>query len=147
MVSSPLAGILMHRSPWHPLILGLTLLVLATFMSLVFPETLKFRNDEGEQDDGVDSPNLARKSGGTVMHKILAKAREDIVDMWEFVIGNKHIAVLTVAVVFAVFGRYVQEMLLQFATKRFGWGWDEVRNRPLVHDDLLENSLTPRRLL
>lgn len=32
--------------------------------------------------------------------------------------------------IFVTLGKYIQEMLLQYATKRFGWSWSKV-HRPL----------------
>lgn len=132
MIGSPLAGVLMRRSPWIALLTGLGLLVLSTIASFAVPETLHF-NKPGDnleagsdQDDDLDTATLAPDPKDSELRKLIAKAREDLAEIWKFVIGNKDIAFLLISIVFVVLGKFVQEMLLQYASKRFGWSWDEV---------------------
>jgi len=142
MVASPLAGFLMRRSPWVPVLVGLFLLILTILASLVIPETLglkKLRDDLRTRGGDVDTadPALAGEpevsSEVSSMQKSMAKAWEDMGEVWKFILGNKRIVFLMMAVMFFTVGRYVQEMLLQYATKRYGWTWDEVRIRSLTH--------------
>lgn len=123
----------MRKSPWVPLLLGVSLIVLSTLTSVLYPETLelsKLRSVTragGDAVDPTDSDDLADEPDMSILQKTMAKAREDLAEVWRFILGNKRIMFLMLSVGFFSVGRFVQEMLLQYASKRYGWTWDEVR--------------------
>jgi hypothetical protein len=48
----------------------------------------------------------------------------DFQDMTTFVLGNLRVTVLLLSIVFAILGKFVEEMLLQYSSKRYGWSYD-----------------------
>lgn len=102
------------------------------------PETLAIRQWHDAQagrllahqpsDDGIDDDD------GSLLHKekqgrarmALGAATAQVRDIWEFLVTNKRVAFLILPFVFVSLGKYVQELLLQYATKRYGWSWSEV---------------------
>ncbi|KAL2016178.1 hypothetical protein VTK56DRAFT_4096 [Thermocarpiscus australiensis] len=117
MIAGPLGGVLMVWNPWIPLLLALAILALSNLLVvLAFPETVHVhdgRESRGDRnDDGV--PNMA---------KLWQKARAGLADVWDFVLANKSVAFLMLSLVFVFLGRFVGELLLQYATERYHWTW------------------------
>lgn len=133
MVAGPLAGVLMRRSPWIPTLTGFLLIILSVFTSLIYPETLelkKLRSDLRAANGEVDDADPVAATGEPDIHaakKMTAKMLDNLLEMWTFVVGNRRIMFLLISIMFFAVARFVQEMLLQYASKRFGWTWDEVR--------------------
>ncbi|KAL2133861.1 hypothetical protein VTI74DRAFT_1533 [Chaetomium olivicolor] len=118
MVAGPLGGAMLIGGPWTPLLVSLVILIIATFSILIFPETVHVHDrkaaeeERDAEDDGV--PRLT---------KLWQKARTGLGEVWDFVLGNKSLAFLMVSLVFVILGRFVGEILLQYATDRYGWSW------------------------
>ncbi|KAK1758674.1 major facilitator superfamily domain-containing protein [Echria macrotheca] len=138
-VAGPLAGALMTISDWLTLVVCLLILALGIPLALAFPETVSLhgpRKDAGNQarpsaaaDDGNDGDDEDEDnepaSKLSPLQNIVAKAREGFSDVRDFVLGNKSLAFLMASSIFVVFAKSVQEMLLQYATKRYGWTWSQ----------------------
>lgn len=101
----------------------------------------------------VPSPRLAPLGGDDSDDEVLKKsnmcaalddARAQLVEVWDFLIGNRRIVVLMLPLIFVTLGKYIQEMLLQYSTKRFGWSWSKVRRHLLLSTQTL--SLTGHSL-
>lgn len=102
------------------------------------PETLAIRQWHDAQagrllaqqpsDGGMDNDDdslLHREKQGRA-RVAFGAATAQVRDIWEFLVTNKRVAFLILPFVFVSLGKYVQELLLQYATKRYGWSWSEV---------------------
>lgn len=135
LVANPLGGFLVSKGAWLTLFIGNAFMVLVIASVYILPETLSVRRWHDKKAGKVPSPRLAsldvddnddellKKSN---MRATLDDARAQLVEVWEFLIGNRRIVVLMLPLIFVTLGKYVQEMLLQYATKRFGWSWSKV---------------------
>ncbi|KAL1865647.1 hypothetical protein VTK73DRAFT_5121 [Phialemonium thermophilum] len=147
-LAGPVAGMLMRKSDWLPLMVGLGLLAVGTLTGLVFPETLELKrlkhalqaaesSAAESEDDGAladaETIDAAREvdaldgddQKGWTWRKLLATWKKNLGEVWEFVLGNKRVTFLMVSLVFTIMGRLVNELLLQYATKRYDWSWDK----------------------
>lgn len=133
LVSNPLGGFLVATSPWLTLFIGNVFMVLVIGSVYIFPETLSVRLWHDKRAGKAPSQRLAPLDGDggdelkkTGMRAVLDDARAQLMEVWDFLIGNRRIVVLMLPLIFVTLGKYIQEMLLQYATKRFGWSWSEV---------------------
>lgn len=125
IVCGPLAGLLMRRSEWLPCMFTVALMVLTTMFSFVFPETLGLHGpDKTVSTDGLavgeDDVKLS-----TRMKALVVKGKAELHAVYRFVLGNLRVTFLLLSIVFVVLGKFVQILLLQYATKRYGWSWDD----------------------
>jgi hypothetical protein len=120
MIGGPLAGLMMVWNPWIPLLVAVAILILANFIALVIPETLGVH---GQQT--TPRPESENGDGISKRHKLWHKARSALAETWAFVIGNQRVAFLMFSLVFVVLGRFVSDLLLQYATDRYGWTWSK----------------------
>ncbi|KXJ88444.1 major facilitator superfamily domain-containing protein [Microdochium bolleyi] len=143
--SSPLAGVILLRgSAWGLLLTSFVVLLLACLVVAVFPETLEnpkrvlsARNSPAHDEDApllvsgeVEIPTSGiRASSATTSDSKLERGSRlqalihDIRAAWAFVVQNKRLVALMLSLVFVVLGKFVQEMLLQYTTRRYGWTW------------------------
>ncbi|KAK4156780.1 major facilitator superfamily domain-containing protein [Chaetomidium leptoderma] len=120
MIAGPLGGAMLIWNPWIPLLVALAVLVIANLGVLAFPETVHVhdrKETEEEQEQEEDGDGVSRTA------KLWQKTRVGLAGVWDFVLGNKRLAFLMVSLTFVVFGRFVGELLLQYATDRYGWSW------------------------
>lgn len=138
LVSNPLGGFLVSKGPWLTLFTGNVFMVLVTASLFILPETLSVRQWHDKRAGKAPRSRLTPLGGddddGEVLKKgsmraALDDARAQLVEVWDFLIGNRRIVVLMLPLIFVTLGKYIQEMLLQYATKRFGWSWSKVRRR------------------
>lgn len=141
LVANPLGGFLVGKSPWLTLFTGNVFMVLVIGSVYILPETLSVRRWHDKRAGKTLSPRLASLGGDdnddeelkkSSMRAALDDAQAQLVEVWDFLIGNRRIVVLMLPLIFTTLGKYIQEMLLQYATKRFGWSWSKVRRRLLV---------------
>ncbi|KAI3398099.1 hypothetical protein diail_9852 [Diaporthe ilicicola] len=133
LVANPLGGFLLSIGPWISLSTGNGFMVLVIMSLHILPETLAVRRWHDARAGKAPRPRLAALGGddddeGLKKSSIRAAfddARDQLVEVWEFLIGNKRLVVLMLPLIFATLGRYIQEMLLQYATKRYGWSWSK----------------------
>lgn len=118
MFAGPLGGAMLVWDPWTPLLVALAVLVIANLGVLFFPETVHVHDrkgvEEGEESHADGIPKAAR---------LWQKACAGLAEVWDFILGNKSLAFLMVSLVFVVLGRFVGELLLQYAAARYGWSW------------------------
>jgi hypothetical protein len=118
MVAGPLGGAMLVWGPWVPLLFGLAVLLICNLLTFVFPETVHLHDRKGahggQDADGDGAPGMA---------KFLQQARTGLAEVWDFILGNQSLAFLMVSLVFVILGRFVGELLLQYATKRYNWSW------------------------
>jgi hypothetical protein len=140
MVASALAGVMMAKSDWLALDISITLLFLGLPLGFAFPETLHLHApgmQKARQERLDRRANLGNASGDeeeeegvfaskrSVIQDLRLKARDSLTEVVEFVLGNKSLSLLILSTVFVILGKFVTEMLLQYATKRYGWTWSK----------------------
>ncbi|KAH7018055.1 major facilitator superfamily domain-containing protein, partial [Microdochium trichocladiopsis] len=125
VLSSPLAGLILLHSAWGLLITSFGILLATFVITMLFPETgtmlgAKSRTQtmaaSSDAEGSVPEPAQAGRCQSTV---------EKISRIWRYVSTNKRLVALTISLVFVVLGRFVQEMLLQYTTKRYNWTWSQ----------------------
>ncbi|KAK3362593.1 major facilitator superfamily domain-containing protein [Lasiosphaeria hispida] len=139
MAAGPLAGLMMIRSDWIPLTLSLGVIALCFPAGLALPETLHLHaprdrggrregtpaartGDDSDADDEEEDDDTKRSKLSST-RRLWHKAREGLTEVWAFVVSNKSISFLMLSLIFVVLGKFVQDMLLQYATKRYGWSY------------------------
>jgi MFS family permease len=118
LVAGLLGGAMLLRGPWFPLLAALVILVIAAVTVLAFPETVHVHGGKGVQEE-----ERADVDGTPTMRKLWRKAVASLVDVWDFVLSNRSVAVLMLSLTFVVLGRYVGELLLQYSRARYHWTW------------------------
>lgn len=137
LVSNPLGGFLLNINPWLSLIVGNICMILAFSGFYFLPETLVVRRwHDAKTGRPSLSPSLATQDDGSLKRKsrvqfIVDAGQAQLRQVWDFLITNKRIAILILPFVCVSLGRYIQELLLQYATKRYGWSWSKVRTHVL----------------
>jgi MFS family permease len=118
MIAGPLGGAMLIWDPWIPLLVALAVLILTNIAVVAFPETVHVHDRKGADEEQEESD-----AGVPRAAKLWEKARTSIVEVWDFILGNRSLAFLMLSLVFVVLGRFVGELLLQYATDRYGWSW------------------------
>lgn len=117
MIASPLAYYLMGIDAWISIYSGLGCLVLGVLVTLILPETL-----EKPRYLTID-----RAASSSWYHA----ARLELLRMGEAVLWviwrDWTVVALLATFLLTTLGRFAQELLLQYVTKRYGWSWSQVR--------------------
>jgi MFS family permease len=132
MISGPLVSILIRRSLWLALFTALCLLAVANLVALVFPETLDIQRLKDSQDAAAhhvttpdDSISELEASKRTRFQHLWATCKKDVHEVYDFVLNNRRTTFLLLSLVFVVLGKFVLELILQYATARYHWTWDK----------------------
>jgi hypothetical protein len=120
-ISSPLAGLLMTKSDRLAMAFSTSMVIISFLATLIFPETLENVHESSGPDDGVTGPN----GHPSLAVKIFRSLWVTVADVWKFVLVNPRVVFLAFPSMFFVFGRFVQGVLLQYATKRYDWDWSQ----------------------
>jgi MFS family permease len=134
MLAGPLGGAMLLWSPWFPLLTSLGLILVGNLILTVFPETVHVHDGKkpgfrpGYSDDLDDDARDSGSSGhaGTrtaALRRGFRQARSGLAELWQFVVRNRRVASLVVALTFVILGRFVGELMLQYSTARYGWSW------------------------
>lgn len=118
-MASPLVYLLMERSLWLPIYLGLGCLVVATIGPVFLPETLS-RRPRSQAPESRQPPVSWLKAVRQETKKLGEAMR------W-LTWGNWKVAVLLCTFLLTTLGRFAQEILLQYVTRRYQWSWSKVR--------------------
>ena len=142
MIAAPIAGAIMIYSDWLALNISLSLMLLCLPVCFAFPETLQLhapgleraRQERADrQADGQSADSGEDRGGGdftqdskhSALRILWSKARDSVADVGDFVLNNKSLALLMLSAMFVILGKFVTEMLMQYATKRYGWSWSK----------------------
>lgn len=126
MVAGPLGGALMVRDPWIPLVVSLGIILLGGIIVLFIPETLQLHDKKGSHkaaSPAARGGDADAEEETSVVVKLRRRVRAGSQEVWEFILGNKQVTVLMLSLVFVILGRFVGEVLLQYATRRYDWSW------------------------
>ncbi|KAK4171556.1 major facilitator superfamily domain-containing protein [Triangularia setosa] len=119
MVAGPLGGIMMVNNPWIPLWTSLVIIGVANLLILAFPETLHLHGKKDAAASSEDDSDDERSRVQQLLHKI----KTGLEGIWEFILGNNSVSLLIISMTFVILGRFVGEILLQYATERYRWSW------------------------
>ncbi|KAH8879335.1 MFS general substrate transporter [Thozetella sp. PMI_491] len=128
-IAGPLAAVLMTRSPWLAYFVGAAFILLGNLVAFVLPETNvlhKAARERKAQQNGANGHNNGPAAGEDkrgVVAQTWQHVRASGVEAGEFVMANKRVSILLTTFIFAIVGKWVQEMLLQYATHRYHWSW------------------------
>lgn len=135
VVGAPLTGMLMRQSVWLPIGVSVIMILLGILISLIMPETLGLNthdqrlpalvDDNQTTDVHGESSETQDTKQSTRMRLLWHKVKADCREMFTFVLGNLRVTFLLLSIVFAVLGKFVEEMLLQYCSKRYNWSYDE----------------------
>jgi hypothetical protein len=123
--AGPLAAFLMAVSAWLTLVIVLGLLVVTNLIILVLPETNEVHSQHRRQSEDLLGLQDSGAKDDSNLRKLWVQARDSLREVWDFILSNKRVGFLMMSIVFVVLGRFVQELLLQYATKRYGWSWSK----------------------
>lgn len=145
LVSNPLGGFLLGISPWLSLVVGNACMLLAFSGFYFLPETLVVRRWHDARTGRLgtlgraglekdrSNKDEARSEGISRAVRVARAALAQLREIWNFLVTNKQVAFLILPFVFVSLGKYIQELLLQYATKRYGWSWSQVRFLTVHH--------------
>ena len=125
LVASPVTAVLMARSPWLSLALSMVLLTLGLLVCLVLPETNGIHKKNRESAAAQRPPGAEGSAKAGTLQRLLSHVRSSGLEARDFIVGNTRVFLLVQTLVFVVLGRWVQEMLLQYATRRYHWRWSQ----------------------
>lgn len=129
VLATPVSAYLMTINLWIPYILGY-IITLVGFMSTFFlPETLEYakakRLNRGTVDNSTETTTrLGKQSTLQALRHQMREFTESIQFMW----ADSNVLWMTVVVFVAVFSRQSTALLLQYASKKFGWSIAQVSN-------------------
>ncbi|EFY84113.1 MFS transporter, putative [Metarhizium acridum CQMa 102] len=137
LVVSPVASVLMQANLWLPIFLGIILFPVCILLVLCMEETKSPSVFSDQASPGLISADSSTGQNEEVErgHKHsniwvrfchgLERLKEGTVF---FVAGNYRVAFLLSTLLTTTFGKTAQEMMLQFARRRFKWSWSEAGN-------------------
>ncbi|CAK7215197.1 hypothetical protein SBRCBS47491_002401 [Sporothrix bragantina] len=139
LISNPLgATLLLIGGHWLPLLFGFTGIVLSGLVLLALPETLDFDPAAGKVvprvsavvttdafGDTMPATAPTKNSIAAAWHSFVQLLRTDARATSLFILRNRPLMFLMIPFIFSVVGRFVQNLLLQYATKRYSWSWSQ----------------------
>lgn len=126
MVAGPLGGAMLIWNPWVPLLAALAVLVVTNLGIVAFPETVHVHDgSKAAEAADPDSSSSDADPNASWLTKLWRKAGPGLAEVWDFVLGNTQLAFLMLSLVFVILGRFVGELLLQYARARYDWSWSK----------------------
>lgn len=122
-VGQPLSALLMERSPWVPMWLGLGLWLLAVFVACILPETLHMREKTLAPEfrhGSPDSLSLKDDDAQGVFPRTKLAARR-FGRAASFLVEDKRIFILLCCFMIGMVTQESNNVLLQYVSKRYDW--------------------------
>jgi hypothetical protein len=136
IIASPISARLMEHHTWLPIFLGLGSLILANWLVLAIPETFHLRllkvtdldqePSNGSMQDASEHDPLPGNATKGEWWRWLESRVSRIRIASQFIWDNKYVMLLLFTFLITTLGRFLQELLMQYATKRFNWSWSKV---------------------
>lgn len=139
LVSNPLGGILLlWIGDFLTLTLGVFLAILSTLVVASIPETLNFDKEldrvvtptpvpalENVEETVPVAPKTRQEHLAAAWNQTVHLIKTEVSATAIHMLKNKPLMLLMIPFCLVILGRFVQELLLQFATKRFDWSWSQ----------------------
>lgn len=126
MCAGPLAYSAMQISPWFCVSVGVTLCALSLPLIFLLPETRQLTAKAAGHL--VPEEDCEPSHGSNISWVESARRELPALLRYQFW-DNKLLGTCLVVITFTTLGKSMSAILLQYATKRFGWKWEEVRVR------------------
>lgn len=128
LLSGPALYFLMEVNIWLPIWLGIGCISLSTIITRFVPETLPVTGampeSSGEEASCVTGATDNKPS------RLLHVARLEVSKLGQavawFAKRHYHVVALLFTLLLTTFGRFAQELLSQYVTKRYNWSWSQV---------------------
>ncbi|KAJ5535655.1 hypothetical protein N7513_008841, partial [Penicillium frequentans] len=122
VLATPVSAYLMTINPWIPYILGYVVTLVGYISVFFLPETLEYakakRLNRGSGDNSTETTTrLGKQSTLQVLRHQLRDFTESIQFMW----ADSNVIWMVLVVFVSVFSRQSTAILLQYASKKFGW--------------------------
>ncbi|KAI1846331.1 hypothetical protein JX266_007536 [Neoarthrinium moseri] len=122
---SPITSVLMRRNIWNPLLAAIGFQACAIAVALILPETLPDATSEQEgtipDEDSLASSPIAETDDEPLLDMKSLNWLQRIKKSYGFVLRDAAVAALVLTFLFSKFGRSANTVLLQYASKRYGW--------------------------
>ncbi|CAK7203641.1 hypothetical protein SEUCBS139899_006379 [Sporothrix eucalyptigena] len=133
LISNPLAGaLLLWGGNWLPLVFGFVAIIVSGLILIALPETLHFDTALGKvvpreaaAVGPADNTAPAKRGIASAWHSFVHLLRTDARATSLFILRNRPLMFLMIPFIFSIVGRFVQSLLLQYATKRYSWSWSQ----------------------
>ena len=122
-VGQPISGLLMERSPWVPMWLGLGLWIIAVIVSCILPETLHMREKTlppGLRHGSPDSLSLKDDDAQGLFHRAKLAARR-FGKAASFLVKDLRVFILLCCFMIGMLTLESNNILLQYVSKRYDW--------------------------
>lgn len=138
LIANPLGGFLLSQGPWVALVTGNFFMLISIAALYFMPETLVVRRwhdaKAGKTAGPGPSPSLMPQESGneeglkkSTFRAAVDAAQTQLLHGRDFLVSNRRVVVLMMPLIFETVEKYVEELLMQYATKRYGWSWSKVR--------------------
>lgn len=114
---------LMDRSPWLCLAIGVVIFISCIPLSYAIPETLskpEISLSQADTEDAIIKPTIY----GRLKLAINALLSMDLSFAWK----NASVFMLLIVILCTTLGRFANELILQYSTYRYHWEWSKVSN-------------------
>jgi hypothetical protein len=134
LLSGPFAYALMSLNVWLQAIVGLICYALALLLSLCIPgrPNIGHHHLNSPQENEAISPVIndaghdsQPKQATGLLDRFLADGQLLASAIVQLLWNNRPVALLLLTFLLTTLGRYAQEILLQYVTKRYGWTWSQ----------------------
>ncbi|CAJ2504406.1 Uu.00g118000.m01.CDS01 [Anthostomella pinea] len=133
LVGAQVGGVATDRDPWLSLLLGFGLIVIAFLGIFLLPETMHLRTEmisdvdspirlTDEPSEDLDEDASPRKTT-RVLREGFGLMKGQLKEAVTVVYGNSHLMLLLLALTFAIAGKFISNILLQYAMKRYDISW------------------------
>lgn len=134
LIAGPTAFFLMQISDWLSVAVGWGCVTVALIVSLLLPDTLNHR--ESSQQDADETSGATTKGSTGFMARLRLEVESlaslELHSVW----GKGQSFLLLLTFLLTSLGRYAQEILLQYVTKRYGWEWSQVSHgRAIIRNE------------
>lgn len=135
LIANPLGGFLLSQGPWVALFTGNFFMFMSITALCFLPETLivrKWHDAKAGKISGLSSSlNLQVSEGeedlkNSDFRAAVDAAKVQLLNGREFLVTNKRVVVLMIPLIFETVEKYIEELLMQYSTKRYGWSWSKV---------------------
>lgn len=119
----------MDFDPWIPIFMGFIVLASNNFLLLALPETSTVLRSDGPPPNLATNERLISASISSPLLEWIYDKKNKLVSFlrasWSTV-RDRNVLLLLMVFVVATLGRFAQEILMQYVTKRYRWTWSQV---------------------